>query len=375
MRAGSGTLVYTYNAARRLTGVTQGGSPAGAYAYDFAGQRVWREVYGGTATQTAYVFDQDGHLLAEHDATTGAVRREYIWIGDMPIALADLSGSTVRVDYIHTGQIDEPLEVTDASQAVIWNGYVDPFGNGSTFATPTLTPGIDMRLPGQSFQFEAGSLSQNGYREYDSSLGRYIEVDPLGVDAGANVYGYVDGDPVNKRDPAGLRRHLTYAEWWLIHYLFGNCFSPRELNKIDIDTLITNDISEAAFSAGNGYTSFPHFDFIDHNPDNSLNLLNPEIASVFAHEILHYWQGLQGINVFGQSFSLHIESLTNAGYNPYAYSELSDARAMLAEFLSGNVEQQGAMFQQYVFLLMKGQKSDPYDLIGQYIKNNCGCKK
>ena len=64
--------------------------------------------------------------------------------------------------------------------------------------------GIDMRLPGQSLQLETGSLSQNGWRDYDPSLGRYIEGDPLGIDAGQNVYGYVDGDPLNLRDPSGL---------------------------------------------------------------------------------------------------------------------------------------------------------------------------
>ena len=206
IRAGATTYGYAYNAARRLVSVTQGGSAAGNYAYDFAGQRVWRQTFGSGAAQTAYVHDRNGHLLAEHDAVTGAVRREYVWIDDMPVALADISGSTVTVSYIHTGQIDEPLEVTSAAQAVVWNGYVDPFGNGSTFATPTLNPGIDMRLPGQSLQLETGSLSQNRYRDYDPSLGRYIEADPLGIEAGQNLYAYVDGNPLNDEDPWGLWR-------------------------------------------------------------------------------------------------------------------------------------------------------------------------
>ena len=238
VRAGSTTYVYGYNAARRLTGVTQGGSAAGAYAYDFAGRRVWRQTYGSGAAQTAYVYDRNGHLLAEHDATTGAVRREYVWIGDMPIALADISGSTTTVDYIHTGQIDEPLEVTNGSQAVIWNGYVDPFGNGSTFTTPSLTPGIDMRLPGQSSQLEMGSLSQNRYRDYDPSLGRYIEADPLGIDAGQNVYAYVDGDPLNEWDPGGLDSvTITYPGPAEIDLPNGSllllCFQYPQLCTID----------------------------------------------------------------------------------------------------------------------------------------------
>jgi len=159
-------------------------------------------VLGASPSQTAYIYDEDGHLLAEHNAVTGAVNREYVWIDDMPVALTDISGSTYTWGYIHTGQIDEPLAVTNAAQTLAWNGYVDATGNGSTFTTPTTK--LDMRLPGQSFQLEPGSLSQNRYRDYDPSLGRYIEADPLGIDAGQNVYSYAAGNPLNLRDPRGL---------------------------------------------------------------------------------------------------------------------------------------------------------------------------
>jgi len=202
VRAGGATYGYVYNAAKRLTNVTQNAASVGVYAYDFAGNRVYRQVLGASPSQTAYIYDEDGHLLAEHNAVTGAVNREYVWIDDMPVALTDISGSTYTWGYIHTGQIDEPLAVTNAAQTLAWNGYVDATGNGSTFTTPTTK--LDMRLPGQSFQLEPGSLSQNRYRDYDPSLGRYIEADPLGIDAGQNVYSYAAGNPLNLRDPRGL---------------------------------------------------------------------------------------------------------------------------------------------------------------------------
>ena len=49
---------------------------AGWYGYDYAGHRVWRSVFGTTTVQTHYVFDEAGHLLAEHDGATGAVVAE-----------------------------------------------------------------------------------------------------------------------------------------------------------------------------------------------------------------------------------------------------------------------------------------------------------
>jgi RHS repeat-associated protein len=200
--AGGTAFGYGYNAAKRMTSVTQNGVQAGAYQYDFAGRRVYRQTFGTGAAQTAYVYDPDGHLVAEHDAVSGAVEREYVWIDDMPVALLDISGGTTTTSFIHTGQIDEPLAVTNAAQALVWNAYIDPFGIGVTFSPPTTT--LDMRLPGQSLQIEADNLHQNGYRDYDPSLGRYIEADPLGIEAGQNLYGYVYGDPLNRDDLLGL---------------------------------------------------------------------------------------------------------------------------------------------------------------------------
>jgi len=200
--ASGATFAFTYNAARRLTDVRASGVNSGEYGYDYKGQRVWRVQFSGGGSQTAYVYDEDGHLLAEHNLNGGAMQREYVWIDDMPIATVYLQSGSPVVGYVHTGQIDEPLAVTAANASLLWTGYVDPFGNGATFQTPTVT--VDMRLPGQSFQAEADGFSQNHWRDYDPSLGRYAQPDPFGIDAGQNIYPYVDGDPLNRSDPMGL---------------------------------------------------------------------------------------------------------------------------------------------------------------------------
>ena len=63
---------------------------------------------------------------------------------------------------------------------------------------------IELTLPGQWADGETG-LVQNWHRDYDPSLGRYIQADPLGIAAGQSIYGYVSQDPLNKIDPEGLQ--------------------------------------------------------------------------------------------------------------------------------------------------------------------------
>ena len=195
------TYTYAYNARKRLVQITAGSTVAATYGYDFLEHRIWRSVTG--ATPIHYIFDQGGHLIAEHNGNTGAVIREYIWIDDMPVAVIDKSSGTAVTYYIHTGHLNEPQVMTNASKAKVWDAYVAPFGKAKVFTTATAN--VDIRLPGQWYEAEAAGsgLNQNGYRDYDPSLGRYIEADPLGLGAGQNPYAYVDGRPYDYADPSG----------------------------------------------------------------------------------------------------------------------------------------------------------------------------
>lgn len=188
---------YTYNARKRLVLAKKDAVDAGAYGYDYLGRRVWRTIYGGTTVNSHYVFDRRGHLLAEHNGSTAAVVREYVWVDDLPIAMIDSSGTY----FIHTGQIDEPLVMTNASKAKIWDAAIEPYGTAVMFGTPSA--GLDLRLSGQWLQAETGGLFQNWHRDYDPSLGRYVEIDPLGINGGGNLYAYAHGNPVYFSDPTG----------------------------------------------------------------------------------------------------------------------------------------------------------------------------
>ena len=44
----------------------------------------------------------------------------------------------------------------------------------------------------------------NYFRDYDPTIGRYFESDPLGLAGGINTYSYVQGNPLGRVDDYGL---------------------------------------------------------------------------------------------------------------------------------------------------------------------------
>jgi RHS repeat-associated protein len=61
---------------------------------------------------------------------------------------------------------------------------------------------LPLRLPGQRYDQETG-LYYSYYRDYDPSLGRYGESDPIGLKGGLNTYAYGSGDPIRLTDRFG----------------------------------------------------------------------------------------------------------------------------------------------------------------------------
>lgn len=61
---------------------------------------------------------------------------------------------------------------------------------------------FNLRFPGQYYDAET-SLHYNYFRDYDPTTGRYIESDPIGLDAGVNTYAYAEGNPLINIDPDG----------------------------------------------------------------------------------------------------------------------------------------------------------------------------
>lgn len=199
--AAAGTVwSYGYNGRNRMTVVQQGGSTVGTYVYNANNERVAKTA---SKVTTRFVYDEASQLVSE---TSGTARREYVAIGGLPVAVVD-GGTATTIGFVTADGLGSPRAVTSAGGAVIWNWpySLNPFGENRAVSTSGYV--LNLRLPGQYADGEAG-LKYNLHRSFDAASGRYLESDPLGLAAGPSVYAYVGGRPLVASDPLGLANVL-----------------------------------------------------------------------------------------------------------------------------------------------------------------------
>jgi RHS repeat-associated protein len=200
----SANYTATYDAAGRLQTITKAGTTT-TYSYDSQGQRVRKFSSTGASSTVLFVYDQQGQLLGEYNSA-GTVLREYVWMGSTPIAMfTPNGGSAPLVYYFHADHLNAPRVVTDTAGNVRWRWLAEPFGTSAAEDNPSALGTItqNLRFPGQYFDQESG-LSDNWYRTYDSTIGRYNTSDPIGLAGGINTYAYVGASPLSYVDPKGL---------------------------------------------------------------------------------------------------------------------------------------------------------------------------
>jgi len=195
---GGQTYGFAYDPRQRIALAQANGATVGTYLYNALGQRVYT-----SATSLRFDYDQAGHVLANY----GASSRDYIWLGDLPVATVDNTGSgsvtSSTVNYVTADQLGTPRAVTSAAGTSIWSWVYqgNPFGE----QTPTSSTGyvLNLRYPGQYFDTETGT-NYNLNRTYESATGRYLQSDPIGLDGGINTFAYVGSNPLQMIDPLGL---------------------------------------------------------------------------------------------------------------------------------------------------------------------------
>ena len=192
--------VLAYGADNRLKSVDGGVT----YWHNAEGQRVIARDDKGLRH---FVYDVQDRLVAEAEAD-GTVVREYFYLDRVPVAMLDVADD--RLYFVHGDHLGTPKQVTDAEGNVVWTGEALAFGATRVEGEVRL----DFRFPGQVEDGATGYF-YNYFRDYDASVGRYLQSDPIGLAAGINTFAYVAGNPVIRVDETGL---LWYGAHFSISY-------------------------------------------------------------------------------------------------------------------------------------------------------------
>jgi RHS repeat-associated protein len=176
---GDGARTYTYDAENRIVSVS--GSVSESYSYD-AGNRRMKKEAGGVVTH--YIWE-GGHVIAEYESGGAATQ-------------------AAGTRYYHQDRLSTRV-ITDGAGVVV--GAMDhlPFGEEKGFT------GESEKHKFTTYERDGTGLDYAVNRHYASHLGRFNQVDPLGMGAASladpqslNLYAYSANDPVNYTDPNGM---------------------------------------------------------------------------------------------------------------------------------------------------------------------------
>jgi RHS repeat-associated protein len=176
---------FTYNGRGRMSSAALGGNST-SYTYNALGQLIQK---AGGSTTTVLMYDGTGHLIGEY-SSAGTLIQETVWLDDLPVATLRPNGSGISLYYVHADQLGSPRLVTrPADNAILWRWDTDPFGTTVPNQNPTAqgTFIYNLRLPGQYAQSETG-LNYNYFRDYDPASGRYVEIDPQGLEPATQAH-------------------------------------------------------------------------------------------------------------------------------------------------------------------------------------------
>ena len=188
-----GANTYVYDVENRMVSVS--GARNAGLRYDPLGRLY--EISSASGT-TRFLYDGDA-LVAEYDSS-GMMTARYVHgsngAADDP-ALWYVGADLANLHFLHADRQGSIIAVSDASGAVTAINTYDEYGIPGAGNTGRF------QYTGQAWLAELGMYYYKA-RIYSPTLGRFMQIDPIGYADRFNLYEYVDDSPINGTDPSGL---------------------------------------------------------------------------------------------------------------------------------------------------------------------------
>jgi RHS repeat-associated protein len=146
---------------------------------------------------TVTVTDADNRAVLEYAGSSGALLRWYAYGAGSNDVLSQVTIGGARATMIPDIQGSVLATLDSGTGAFARQNYL-PYGkSASTSITGTFG------YTGQRIDPESGLYDYRA-RMYHAGWGRFLQVDPIGLAGGKNLYAYVGNDPLNATDSSGL---------------------------------------------------------------------------------------------------------------------------------------------------------------------------
>ena len=188
----SGSWTYLWDFENRLKQASKSGGVTVSYAYDALGRRIQRTSSTGGTTKFVY----DGTDVIRDLDAGGATIADYLNGPGLDNKLRQTAGSAVS--YFAADHLGTTRALTDASGSITSTLSYDSFGKLMSGSAPSR-----YTYTGREVDSDTGLMYYRA-RWYEAQQGRFASEDPIGLDGGSNLYGYVENNPMLLSDPSGL---------------------------------------------------------------------------------------------------------------------------------------------------------------------------